>query len=103
MSSTAAHHELAYVVDVKGMSGRLHHLSFWVDSHEEVLRAARGRLPVPADAAHLPLHEAVRQAYEHARAGDDSAGSSTVADVVAAVEPAPRPDANGDAPGKPGG
>lgn len=40
MSSTAAHHELAYVVDVKGMSGRLHHLSFWVDSREDVLRAA---------------------------------------------------------------
>ncbi len=69
----------------------------------DVLRAARGRLPVPADAAHLPLHEAVRQAYERARAGGDSADRSTVADMVAAVGPAPQPDANEEAPGKPGG
>ena len=56
---------------------------------EDVLRAARGRLPVPADGVHLPLHEAVRQAYERARAGgDDAAGGPTVADVVAGVKPA---------------
>jgi len=40
MSSTPVHHEIAYVVDVKGMSGRLHHFSFWVDNREDVLRAA---------------------------------------------------------------
>ena len=40
MSTTQMHHEIAYVVDVKGMSGRLHHFSLWVDNREDVLRAA---------------------------------------------------------------
>jgi catechol 2,3-dioxygenase len=40
MSSSAVHHEMAYVVDVKGLSGRLHHFSMWVDDKSEVLRAA---------------------------------------------------------------
>ena len=40
MSPTAIHHQLAYVVDVKGGRGRLHHLSLWVDNREDVLRAA---------------------------------------------------------------
>lgn len=40
MSSTAVHHELAYVADAKGGRGRLHHISFWVDNREDVLRAA---------------------------------------------------------------
>lgn len=40
MSSTTVHHEMAYVVDVAGAHGRLHHLSLWVDEREEVLRAA---------------------------------------------------------------
>ena len=40
MSSTPVHHEIAYVVDVKGMSGRLHHFSLWVDNRADVLRAA---------------------------------------------------------------
>src|SRR5262249_26856393 len=40
MSPTAVHHQLAYVVDVKGGHGRLHHFSLWVDNREDVLRAA---------------------------------------------------------------
>jgi len=40
MSPTAVHHQLAYVVDVKGGHGRLHHFSLWVDSPADVLRAA---------------------------------------------------------------
>ncbi|MDP6706974.1 MAG: catechol 2,3-dioxygenase [Alphaproteobacteria bacterium] len=40
MSTTAVHHELAYVTDIKGASGRLHHVSFWIDNREDVLRAA---------------------------------------------------------------
>ncbi len=40
LSSSQVHHELAYVKDVKGGSGRLHHFSLWVDNREEVLRAA---------------------------------------------------------------
>jgi catechol 2,3 dioxygenase len=40
LSPTAVHHQLAYVVDIKGASGRLHHISMWVDQREDVLRAA---------------------------------------------------------------
>ncbi|MBT4490368.1 MAG: catechol 2,3-dioxygenase [Rhodospirillaceae bacterium] len=40
MSTTAVHHELAYVADLKGANGRLHHVSFWIDNREDVLRAA---------------------------------------------------------------
>jgi catechol 2,3-dioxygenase len=40
MSPTAVHHQLAYVVDVKGAHGRLHHFSLWIDNREDVLRAA---------------------------------------------------------------
>jgi|TARA_B100002003_G_C14112119_1_gene534883 catechol 2,3-dioxygenase len=40
MSSSATHHEVAYVTDVKGLRGRLHHFSLWVDSQSDVLRAA---------------------------------------------------------------
>jgi catechol 2,3-dioxygenase len=40
MSVTIAAHELIVVADVAGANGRLHHLAFWVDTREEVLRAA---------------------------------------------------------------
>ncbi|MBV5335637.1 VOC family protein, partial [bacterium] len=40
LSNTAVHHEIAWVLDVKGGSGRLHHFSLWVDNREDVLRAA---------------------------------------------------------------
>ncbi len=40
LSPSILHHQLAYVVDVKGGSGRLHHISLWVDNREDVLRAA---------------------------------------------------------------
>ncbi|HTP99151.1 MAG TPA: VOC family protein [Casimicrobiaceae bacterium] len=40
LSPNAIHHQLAYVVDIKGASGRLHHISMWVDQREDVLRAA---------------------------------------------------------------
>lgn len=40
LSTTAMHHEIAYVVDRKGLNGRLHHVSFWVDNRDDVLRAA---------------------------------------------------------------
>jgi catechol 2,3-dioxygenase len=40
MSPTAVHHQLAYVVDVKGGHGRLHHFSLWIDNRDDVLRAA---------------------------------------------------------------
>lgn len=40
MSPTAVHHQLAYVRDIKGGHGRLHHVSLWVDNRDDVLRAA---------------------------------------------------------------
>ncbi len=40
MSMNNIHHQLAYVVDVKGHTGRMHHFSMWVDNRDEVLRAA---------------------------------------------------------------
>lgn len=40
LSSSAVHHEIAYVKDVKGAHGRLHHVSLWVDNRDDVLRAA---------------------------------------------------------------
>jgi catechol 2,3-dioxygenase len=40
LSATIAAHELLYTADAYGANGRLHHLAFWVDTREEVLRAA---------------------------------------------------------------
>jgi catechol 2,3-dioxygenase len=40
MSLSIAAHELIYVADAYGIEGRLHHVAFWVDTREEVLRAA---------------------------------------------------------------
>jgi catechol 2,3-dioxygenase len=40
LSPSIVHHQLAYVIDIKAASGRLHHISFWVDNREDVLRAA---------------------------------------------------------------
>ena len=40
MSSSATHHEIAYIVDTTGRRGRLHHFSLWVDDRADVLRAA---------------------------------------------------------------
>jgi catechol 2,3-dioxygenase len=61
MSLTIAAHELIYVADHAGLSGRLHHLAFFVDTCEEVLRAADILLDadVPIEAA--PSKHAVAQ------------------------------------------
>ncbi len=40
LSPSILHHQIAYVIDAKQASGRLHHVSFWVDNREDVLRAA---------------------------------------------------------------
>jgi catechol 2,3-dioxygenase len=61
MSLTIAAHELIYVADHAGLTGRLHHLAFFVDTREEVLRAADLFLDaeVPIEAA--PSKHAVAQ------------------------------------------
>jgi len=40
LSLSIAAHELIYVADARRAQGRLHHLAFWVETREEVLRAA---------------------------------------------------------------
>jgi len=40
LSPSPVHHQIAYVLDAKHGSARLHHLAFWVDEREDVLRAA---------------------------------------------------------------
>jgi catechol 2,3-dioxygenase len=40
LSTTAVHHEVAYISDSKALNGRLHHFALWVDNREDVLRAA---------------------------------------------------------------
>jgi catechol 2,3-dioxygenase len=40
MSVSTAAHELIYTADAYGEHGRLHHVAYWVDTREEVLRAA---------------------------------------------------------------
>lgn len=40
LSVNPLHHQMAYVLDIKGGSGRLHHFTMWVDNREDVLRAA---------------------------------------------------------------
>jgi catechol 2,3 dioxygenase len=61
MSLTIAAHELIYVADHAGANGRLHHVAFFVDTREELLRAADLFLDadVPIEAA--PSKHAVAQ------------------------------------------
>jgi catechol 2,3-dioxygenase len=63
LSLTIAAHELIYVADTHRLRGRLHHLAFWVDTREEVLRAADLFLEndVPIEAA--PSKHAVAQGF----------------------------------------
>lgn len=61
MSVTIAAHELIYTADHAGGHGRLHHLAYFVDTREEILRAADLMLDadVPIEAA--PSKHAVAQ------------------------------------------
>ncbi|MFZ0089370.1 MAG: VOC family protein [Solirubrobacteraceae bacterium] len=61
LSLTIAAHELIYVADHAGARGRLHHIAFFVDTREELLRAADLFLDadVPIEAA--PSKHAVAQ------------------------------------------
>jgi catechol 2,3-dioxygenase len=61
MSLTIAAHELIYVADHAGALGRLHHFAFFVDTREEVMRAADLLLDaeVPIEAA--PSKHAIAQ------------------------------------------
>jgi catechol 2,3-dioxygenase len=63
LSLTIMAHELIYVADAHRARGRLHHLAFWVDTREEVLRAADLFLEndVPIEAA--PSKHAIAQGF----------------------------------------
>jgi catechol 2,3-dioxygenase len=63
LSLTIMAHELIYVADAHRARGRLHHLAFWVDTREEVLRAADLFLDndVPIEAA--PSKHAIAQGF----------------------------------------
>jgi catechol 2,3-dioxygenase len=63
MSLTIAAHELIYVADAHGLEGRLHHLAFWVDTREEVLRAADLFLDHGVHIEAAPSKHAVAQGF----------------------------------------
>lgn len=51
----------------------------------EVVRAVRGRLPMPIDARHAALHERVRAAYDRLQTdGTSAAGGMTLAELISA-------------------
>jgi len=61
MSATIQGHEIIYVLEGPAPVGRLHHAAFWVDTREEVLRAAdlfqdHGIFIEAGPAKHTPIH-----------------------------------------------
>jgi catechol 2,3-dioxygenase len=63
MSLSIAAHELIYVADAYGARGRLHHVAFWVDTREEVLRAADIFLENGVHIEAAPSKHAVAQGF----------------------------------------
>jgi catechol 2,3 dioxygenase len=63
LSLSIAAHELIYVADAYGASGRLHHLAFWVDTREEVLRAADIFLDSGVEIEAAPSKHAIAQGF----------------------------------------
>ena len=63
MSLSIAAHELIYVADAHGARGRLHHLAFWVDTREEVMRAADLFLDNGIEIEAAPSKHAIAQGF----------------------------------------
>ncbi len=63
LSLSIAAHELIYVADASGVRGRLHHLAFWVDTREEVLRAADLFLEHGVQIEAAPSKHAIAQGF----------------------------------------
>jgi catechol 2,3-dioxygenase len=63
LSTSIAAHELIYVADALGARGRLHHLAFWVDTREEVLRAADVFLDHDVHIEAAPSKHAIAQGF----------------------------------------
>jgi catechol 2,3-dioxygenase len=69
LSATIQGHELIYLRETASSFGRLHHLAFWVDTREEVLRAAdlfqdHGIFIEAGPAKHTPIHSFYLYVYE---------------------------------------
>jgi catechol 2,3-dioxygenase len=63
LSASIAAHELIYTSDAHGARGRLHHLAFWVDTREEVLRAADLFLDGGVHIEFAPSKHAIAQGF----------------------------------------
>jgi catechol 2,3-dioxygenase len=63
MSLTIAAHELIYTVDPSPVSARLHHAAFWVDTREEVMRAADIFLDAGVEIEAAPSKHAAAQGF----------------------------------------
>jgi catechol 2,3-dioxygenase len=63
LSASIAAHELIYTADAYGARGRLHHLAFWVDTREEVLRAADLFLDHDVHIEFAPSKHAIAQGF----------------------------------------
>jgi catechol 2,3-dioxygenase len=63
MSLSIMAHELIYVADHAGASGRLHHFAFWVDTREEMLRASDLFLDHDVPIEQSPSKHAVAQGF----------------------------------------
>jgi catechol 2,3-dioxygenase len=63
LSASIAAHELIYTADAYGARGRLHHLAFWVDTREEVLRAADLFLDRGVHIEFAPSKHAIAQGF----------------------------------------
>ena len=63
LSASIAAHELIYTEDASRARGRLHHLAFWVDTREEVLRAADLFLDNGVHIEFAPSKHAIAQGF----------------------------------------
>jgi catechol 2,3-dioxygenase len=63
LSASIAAHELIYTADAYGARGRLHHLAFWVDAREEVMRAADLFLDAGVHIEFAPSKHAIAQGF----------------------------------------
>ncbi|HWH93666.1 MAG TPA: VOC family protein [Baekduia sp.] len=69
LSATVQGHEIIYIQERLPLRGRLHHIAFWVDTREEVLRAADlfqddGIFIEAGPAKHTPIHSFYLYVYE---------------------------------------
>jgi catechol 2,3-dioxygenase len=69
LTATIQGHEIIYILEHQPVRGRLHHAAFWVDTREEVLRAAdlfqdAGIFIEAGPAKHTPIHSFYLYVYE---------------------------------------